>query len=222
MPHRDAVRASRESVRNSAVAALDPVSRRDSREELPPRVAGVVAGVESRIVAIPRTWRIRRALNFWHTGCNLIEPWRRSGSAPIDGNGRAHRSESESRGLRGSTPNKALSPKKNRHPAFPESPGHRNNETPRPSWSGGFFLSGRAMRRARRKPSDLGAVVGFVGRRRGGRRRSPGRRRRRTSASARGPRRDRRASSGSRQAIASSPVFGHSTPGSRPSSFART
>lgn len=56
-------------------------------------------------------------------------------------------------GAPGIAPQKALSPK-NRHPAFPESPGHRNDRAPRPSVPGGFLFPG--AERAQQSPGMPG------------------------------------------------------------------
>ena len=142
-----------------------------------------LSAVGSRGAAAPdhRPWifeglqRFAASSRNWHGTCSRDRPWRRSGSAPVDGNGRARPSVPESRGLWVSTPNKALSPK-NRHPAFPESPGHQIEEAPRTSAPGGFLLLGYATSRRLTAPRR---------RRRPAPRRSRGRTRARTSASAR-------------------------------------
>ena len=140
-----------------------------------------LSAVGSRGAAAPdhRPWifeglqRFAASSRNWHGTCSRDRPWRRSGSAPVDGNGRARPSVPESRGLWVSTPNKALSPKI----GTPPSRSPRDTRSKKPP--------GRVFRGVFCFWGPLPARPGLTAprrRRRRARRRSRGRTRVRTSA----------------------------------------
>jgi hypothetical protein len=109
---------------------------------MPHRAAVAIAAAARGSAGIRGVGAFATTLSFWHSECRHKELWRRSGSAPIDGNGRAHRSESESRGLRGSTPNARRFPPGNFGTRLPGVPGAPVRGNPPIKLIGGFLVFG--------------------------------------------------------------------------------